>query len=101
LDYSKTTNLDPGSVTKEAIVLYDIERELVSHQYYTAAIVCSSMGTAQSIDTSREFIESGMRAETPWTVTKPDKRSKEEVMLELYNKLLKNKKEPKDGLVTV
>jgi hypothetical protein len=81
---------------KESIILYDIERELVASQFHNAAVMCAALGTAKSAEVSKEFMESALRVETPWSVSGESNKTKEQKLIELYHNLIKNK-DSKDG----
>ena len=72
-------------------MLLDIEREMVSGHFIGAATVMASMGTPAAIEISKGFLESAMKADSPWSAVKRDRRSREEEMLDMYNKLVKDR----------
>jgi hypothetical protein len=91
LDYKTITNLDPDSIIKEYVILYDIERELVASQFHSAAGICASLGTPKAAEIAKEFLDSALRVETPWSVAKEPTKTREQRLMELYNKVIKDK----------
>jgi hypothetical protein len=92
IDYSEVTRDDTTSIFKEALVLSDLETELVSVQYRTLA-TCSGVDP----ETRADLALDSARMEAPWVFTGTKAKSQVDMAVDLYEKIREKKQEKQNG----